>query len=179
MHHALPPPHTAADTPESLRSCLGRRGIRTPHGGFQETLHHPGRTGRSRVYPPLCGGGWCSVSSKPPRGVPIPPRHKRDRSDSGVFAAVLGWVVQCLLKTPTGRPYPPAAQAGPKLFWKALTSRSHLNFILAHLLAPTHRSGGSQTALLSASFQGPTISVSSKQGFFGKRRPGALTRTVF
>ena len=32
----------------------------------------------------------------------------------------------------------------------------------------TQRSGGSKSALLSAPFQGPTVSVSSKQGFFGK-----------
>ena len=36
------------------------------------------------------GGGWCGVSSKPPRGVPIPPRPRQDRRDSGVSAAVWG-----------------------------------------------------------------------------------------
>ena len=30
-------PHTAAVTPESLRSCLGRGGIGTPHGGLGHT----------------------------------------------------------------------------------------------------------------------------------------------
>ena len=35
-------------------------------------------------------GGRCGVSSKPPRGVPIPPRPKQGRRDSGVSAAVWG-----------------------------------------------------------------------------------------
>ena len=48
----------------------------------------PSRTGGTRVYPPLCEGGWCSVSSKAPGGVPIPPRPEQDRRDSGVSAAV-------------------------------------------------------------------------------------------
>ena len=66
------------------------------------------------MYLPLCGGGWCGVPSKPPRGVPIPPRPRQDRRDSGVSAAVWGWVVWCPLITPTGRPYPSPAQAGPE-----------------------------------------------------------------
>ena len=83
-----------------------RRGA-VPLSPPQGCAHSPGGT---RVYPPLCGGGWCGAS-KPPRGVPIPPRPRQDRRDSGVSAAVWGWKVWCLLKTPTGRPYPPAAQA--------------------------------------------------------------------
>ena len=54
------------------------------------------------------------VLPKPPRGAPIPPRPRQDRRDSGVSAAVWGWVVWCPLKTPTGRPYPSPAQAGPE-----------------------------------------------------------------
>ena len=84
-----------------------------PHGA-PLSLPGPGRTGGTRVYPPLCGGGWCGVPSKPPRGVPIPPRPRQDRRDSGVSAAVWGWVVWCPLITPTGRPYPSPAQAGPE-----------------------------------------------------------------
>ena len=84
-----------------------------PHGA-PLSLPGPGRTGGTRVYPPLCGGGWYGVPSKPPRGVPIPPRPRQDRRDSGVSAAVWGWVVWCPLITPTGRPYPSPAQAGPE-----------------------------------------------------------------
>ena len=54
------------------------------------------------------------VPPKPPRGVPIPPRPRQDRRDSGVSAAVWGWVAWCPLITPTGRPYPSPAQAGPE-----------------------------------------------------------------
>ena len=64
-----------------------------------------------------------------------------------------------------------------RLFWKAPTGISHQNFLLGHLLARTGRFGGSKSALLLASFQGPTVSFSSKQGFFGKPRLVALTRT--
>ena len=56
------------------------------------------------------------------------------------------------------------------------TSSSHHNFILDHLLTPTQISGGSKCAQLSAPFQGPSASVSSKQGFFGKPQPLALTK---
>ena len=68
------------------------------------------------MYPPLCGGGWCGVSFKPPRGVPIPPRPRQDRRDSAVSAAMWGWVVWCLLESPSRRPYPPAAPVGPNGF---------------------------------------------------------------
>ena len=47
-----------------------------------------------------------------PRGVPIPPRPRLDRRDSGVTAAV--WGKGKIPDDPTGRPYPPAAQAGPE-----------------------------------------------------------------
>ena len=41
------------------------------------------------------------------------------------------------------------------------------------------RSINSKCALLSAPFQGATVSLSGKQGFFGKPRPIALTTTLF
>ena len=66
------------------------------------------------MYPPLCGGGWCGVFLKPPWRVPIPPQPTQDRRNSGVSAAVWGWVVRCVFKTPTARPYPLAAQARPE-----------------------------------------------------------------
>ena len=44
------------------------------------------------------GEGNLRVSSEPPRGVPIPPRPRQDRRDSGVTAAVWG-------RSP-GRTYP-------------------------------------------------------------------------
>ena len=47
-----------------------------------------------------------------PRGVPIPPRPRQDRRDSGVTAAV--WGEGEIPDEPTGRPYPSAAQAGPE-----------------------------------------------------------------
>ena len=84
-----------------------------PHGASLSP-RGPAKTGGTWVYPPLCWGGWCGASSKPPRGVPIPPWPRQDRRDSGVSAAVWRWMVGCLLKTPTGRPYPPVAQARPE-----------------------------------------------------------------
>ena len=47
-----------------------------------------------------------------PRGVPIPPRPRLDRRDSGVTAAV--WGKEKFSDQPTGRPYPSTAQAGPE-----------------------------------------------------------------
>ena len=119
-----------------------------PHGASL-SLRGPGRTGGTRVEPPLCGGGTspcapetptghpypsaaqagpeglgCNrrcvgegvlrVSSKPPRGVPIPPRSRQDRRDSGVTAAVWGRDLSVRPQSPMGRPYPSAAQAGPE-----------------------------------------------------------------
>ena len=66
-----------------------------------------------------------------------------------------------------------------RLFCKAPTGSSHQNLFLGHLLTPTQRSGGSKSALLSTPFYGPTISVCSKQGFFGEPRTVGLTRTLF
>ena len=114
-----PYPPVAQAGPEGLgyiRRCVGVDGVgspQNPHGAFLSP-RGPGITGGTRVYPPLCEGGWCRVSSKPPRGVPIPPRPRQDRRDSGISTTVWGWMVWCLLKTPTGRPYPPAAPAGPE-----------------------------------------------------------------
>ena len=114
-----PYPSPAQAGPEGLgclRRCVGVGGVVSPQNphGASLSLPGPGRTGGTRVSPPLCGGGWCGVPPKPPRGVPIPPRPRQDRRDSGVSAAVWGWVVWCPLITPTGRPYPSPAQAGPE-----------------------------------------------------------------
>ena len=116
-----PPPPAHGTSPEGVRarshplhpSGHAHASPQNPHGA-PLSLPGPSRTGGTRVYPPLCGGGWCGVPSQPPRGVPIPPRPRQDRRDSGVSAAVWGWVVWCPLKTPTGRPYPSPAQAGPE-----------------------------------------------------------------
>ena len=51
---------------------------------------------------------------KPPRGVPIPPRPRQDRRDSGVTAAVWGRDLSVCPQTSTGRPYPSAAQPRPE-----------------------------------------------------------------
>ena len=84
-----------------------------PHGASL-SLRGLGRTGRTRVWPPLCGGGTSPCAPKPPRGVPIPPRPRQDRRDSGVTAAVWGRDLFVRPQTPTGRPYPSAAQARPE-----------------------------------------------------------------
>ena len=55
-------PHTAAVTPESLRSCLGRGGIGTPHGGL----------GAHGEVPPPHSGGYTRVP-------PVLPGPRRDR----------------------------------------------------------------------------------------------------
>ena len=99
-----------------IRRSMGMGGVVAPQNSHEASLspRRPGRTGGTRVYPPLCGGGWCGVPFKPPRGVPIPPRPNQDWRDSGVSAHVWGWRVWCLLETPPGRPYPPASHAGPE-----------------------------------------------------------------
>ena len=56
------PPHTAAVTPESLRSCLGRGGIGTPRGGL----------GAHGEVPPPHSGGYTRVP-------PVLPGPRRDR----------------------------------------------------------------------------------------------------
>ena len=114
-----PYPPAAQAGPEGLvciRRCVEVGGVVPLQNPDWASLspRSPGGTGGTKVYPALWGGRWCVVSSKPPRGVPIPPQPSQDGRDSGVSAAVWGWVVWCLLKTPTGRPYPPAAHAGPK-----------------------------------------------------------------
>ena len=65
-----------------IRCCVGVGGVVCPLNPHRASLSlpGPGRTGGTRVYPPLCGGG----------------------------------VVWCPLLTPTGRPYPSPAQAGPE-----------------------------------------------------------------
>ena len=40
------------------------------------------------MCPPLCGWGTSPCAQKPPQGVPIPPRFRQDRRDSGVTAVV-------------------------------------------------------------------------------------------
>ena len=55
-------PHTAAVTPQSLRSCLGRRGIGTPRGGL----------GAHEEVPPPHSGGYTRV----PPVLPGPPRDR-------------------------------------------------------------------------------------------------------
>ena len=39
--HCTTHPHIAVDPLESLRPCMGRRGMGTPRAGSEETLHHP------------------------------------------------------------------------------------------------------------------------------------------
>ena len=81
-----------------------------PHGASL-SLRGPGMTGGIRVQPPLCGGRTSPCAPKAPRGVPIPPRPRQDRRDSGVTAAMWGRDLSMCPQTPTGRPYPSAAQA--------------------------------------------------------------------
>ena len=57
-----PQPHTAAVTPESLRSCLGRGGIGTPRWGL----------GTHEEVPPPHSGGYTRVP-------PVVPEPRRDR----------------------------------------------------------------------------------------------------
>ena len=63
-----PYPSPAQAGPEGLgciRRCVGVGGVMTPHNphGASLSLPGPGRTGGTRVYPPLCGGGWCDDPS--------------------------------------------------------------------------------------------------------------------
>ena len=113
-----PYPSAAQAGPERLgcnRRCVGEGPLHVspnPHGASL-SLRGLGRTGETRVYPPLCGAGTSPCAPEPPRGVPIPPRPKPDRRDSGVTAAVWARDPFVCPQTPTGRPYPSAAQAGP------------------------------------------------------------------
>ena len=114
-----PYPSAAQAGPEGLgcnRRCVGEGPLRVPPNphGASLSLRGPGRTGGTQGQPPLCGEGTSSCAPKPPRGVPIPPRPKQDRRDSGVTAAVWGRDLSVCPQTPTGRPYPSAAQAGPE-----------------------------------------------------------------
>ena len=90
-----PYPSAAQAGPEGLgcnRRCVGEGTFRVPSNprGASLSPRGPGRTGGTRVSPPLCGGGTTPCAPKPPRGVPIPPRPGWDRRDSGVTAAVWG-----------------------------------------------------------------------------------------
>ena len=80
------------------------------------SLRSPATTGGTRVSPPPCGWGTSPCAQNPPRGVPIPPRPRQDRRDSGVTAAVWGRDLSVSPQPPRGRPYPSAAQAGPEGF---------------------------------------------------------------
>ena len=51
-------PHTAAVTPESLRSCLGRGGIGTPHGWLGKR-RGPSPTQR-QLHPNPSGPAWAA-----------------------------------------------------------------------------------------------------------------------
>ena len=77
-------PHGASLSPKQPRQDRRDSGVsalvwgwmvcvspRTPTGRHYHPSD-PGRTGGTRVYPPLCGGGWCARLLVPPRGVPIP-----------------------------------------------------------------------------------------------------------
>ena len=114
-----PYPSAAQAGPEGLgcnRRYVGEGPLRVPtipHGASL-SCGGPGKTGGTRVQPPLCGGGSSPCAQNPPRGVPIPPRPRQDRRDSGVAAAVWGRVLSVCPKSPTGRPYPPVAQARPE-----------------------------------------------------------------
>ena len=68
-----------------------------------------GRTGGTRVYPPLRGEELEALSYIPHQGASLSPKRPRqDGRDSGVFAAVSGGVARSIIPDhPTGRPYPP------------------------------------------------------------------------
>ena len=59
-------PHTAAVTPESLRSCLGRGGIGTPYGGFR--AHKLSTPTQRRLYPSPSGPAWTAEGYGRPVG---------------------------------------------------------------------------------------------------------------
>ena len=100
-------PHVVSPSPKRRgQGGLGGLCIPAYPRGASLSPRGPGRTEGTRVSPPLGWGGWHGVSSKPPQGVPIPPRPTQARRDAGVSAAVWGWVVRRLLETSTGRPYP-------------------------------------------------------------------------
>ena len=112
-----PPRGVAAQArPEGLRCirrCVGGTGNPYAPGlptGRPYPRNGPGRTGGTRVHPPLCGGQWEGQTyPTPPRGAPIPKRPKQDRRDSGASAAVGegGDGDPHAPCPPTRRPYPP------------------------------------------------------------------------
>ena len=68
----------------------------------------PTRTGGTRVYPPLCGGGWCACLLVSPRGVPIPQAAQAGLQGLGCIRGCVGVEGVVSPRTPTGRPYPPS-----------------------------------------------------------------------
>ena len=89
-------PHTAAVTPESLRSCLGRGGIGTPRGGLgaHEAVPPPHSGGYTRVPPVLPGPRRdrdAPLGLGGTRSSPFPTQRRLHPSPSGPAWAAEGW----------------------------------------------------------------------------------------
>ena len=112
-----PIPQMAEAGPEGLgciRRCVGVDDVVSPYTptGCPYPPNGPRRTGGTRVYPPPCGGGRCSVSSKTPWGAPIPRRPGKDRRNSGGSAAVWGRKGTVHTLFPLGYPHSQEARTG-------------------------------------------------------------------
>ena len=114
-----PYPSAAQPRPEGLgcnRRCVGRDLSvcpQTPTGRPYPSAAQAGPEGLG-CNRRCVGEGPLHVPPNRPRGGPIPPRPRQDRRDSGVTAAVWGRDLSVCPQSPTGRPYPSAAQAGPE-----------------------------------------------------------------
>ena len=131
-------------------------------------------------YPPPFQGPSVSVSSKqgfPGKTVPVAPTGPYFESFAHTY--IRSWRLR---KCSTIRPLPRATFFGfwhTRLFWRALTSSSHQNLILGHLLTPTERSRDFKSAQPSVPSQEPTVADPSTQAFFERPRPVARIRTFF
>ena len=112
-----PHPSPAQAGPEGLgcnRRCVGEGPHRVPtilHGA-PLSLRGPGRTGGTRVQPPLCGGG--QLCPKSPTERPYPSAAQAGPEGLGCNRRCVGEGPHRVPTIPTGRPYPSAAQARPE-----------------------------------------------------------------
>ena len=121
-------PQTPTGRPYPSAALAGPEGLGCNRRCVGENLSVCPQTPTGRPYPSAAqagpeglgcnrhcvGEGPLRAPPKPPRGVPIPPRPRQDRRDSGVTTAVWGRDLSVCPRTPTGRPYPSPAQIEPE-----------------------------------------------------------------
>ena len=70
------------------------------------SLKGPGKTGGTRVYPPLCGSGYTLCILRSPTGRPYTPSGPGRTGGTQVYPPLCGsGCTLCILRSPTGLPY--------------------------------------------------------------------------